>query len=76
MLCFKGAHTYLFSPRYVNNAMVEFDMGKKFNCHSVVTLEIKHGNHWFVVRKIKANSSKNNSEVNPICVTLSNTIKT
>jgi hypothetical protein len=68
--CFKGAHTYLFNSRYIQNVLVEFDTGKRFNCHSTVALEIKQGDRWIVLRKVKANSSKNGSEINPIRLTL------
>jgi hypothetical protein len=68
--CFKGAHTYLFNSRYIKSVSVEFDTGKRFNCHSTVSLEVKQGNRWIVLRRVKANSSRNRSEINPIRILL------
>jgi len=66
--CLKGAHTYLFSSRYVTNVLARFDTGRNLNCRSLVKLEIDRGSGWETVGTVQAVSSRGNSEKAPIDV--------
>ncbi len=64
--CLKGAHTYLFAPRYVENVFVRFDTGRNLNCRSLVKLEVEREGGWETVMTFQAVSSKGKDEYAPV----------
>jgi hypothetical protein len=66
--CFKGTHTYLFPAHLVLKIKTRFDTGKKLNCKSKVSFQIRKNNKWKTLKIVNAISSRGNETIAPIDV--------